>query len=71
MENFIEIKDVNCDSISFYREKEEDNADGNSPIVSPNEVSNRQKFYWSVVKFGFLSLISLLKILLVFLNLSS
>ena len=39
MENFIEIKDVNCDSISFYREKEEDNADGNSPIVSPNEVS--------------------------------
>ena len=67
MENFIEIKDVNCDSISFYREKEEDNADDNSPIVSPNEVSNRQKFYW----FGFLSLISLLKILLVFLNLSS
>ena len=38
MENFIEIKDVNCDSISFYREKEEDKADDNSPIVSPNEV---------------------------------
>ena len=38
MEKVIEIKDADCDLISFYREKEEDVTDHSSPIVSPNEV---------------------------------
>ena len=38
MENFIEMKDADCELILFFREKEEDASDDNSPILSPNEV---------------------------------